>query len=60
MVNIVDKDGTGNIDFPEFLSMMAIKVFTVESSVRIGNPGVRTLLLQYARDKNVFLIANFF
>jgi hypothetical protein len=26
MVNIVDKDGTGNIDFPEFLSMMAIKV----------------------------------
>ncbi|XP_023347176.1 calmodulin-beta isoform X1 [Eurytemora carolleeae] len=26
MVNEVDKDGTGSIDFPEFLSMMAIKV----------------------------------
>ena len=26
MVNAVDKDGTGNIDFPEFLSMMAIKI----------------------------------
>ena len=26
MVNQVDKDGTGSIDFPEFLMMMAIKV----------------------------------
>jgi len=26
MVNEVDKDGTGNIDFPEFLSMMAMKI----------------------------------
>ena len=26
MVNAVDKDGTRNIDFPEFLSMMAIKI----------------------------------
>ncbi len=26
MVNTVDKDGTGSIDFPEFLSMMALKV----------------------------------
>ena len=25
MVNQVDKDGTGSIDFPEFLMMMAIK-----------------------------------
>ena len=26
MVNEVDKDGTGNIDFPEFLTMMAMKI----------------------------------
>ena len=26
MVNEVDKDGTGCIDFPEFLSMMAMKI----------------------------------
>ena len=26
MVNEVDKDGTGSIDFPEFLMMMALKV----------------------------------
>ena len=25
MVNQVDKDGTGSIDFPEFLMMMAMK-----------------------------------
>ena len=26
MVNEVDKDGTGSIDFPEFLAMMAVKI----------------------------------
>ena len=26
MINTVDKDGTGSIDFPEFLMMMRIKV----------------------------------
>ena len=26
MVNEVDKDGTGSIDFPEFLTMMALKI----------------------------------
>lgn len=26
MVNEVDKDGTGSIDFPEFLQMMAMKI----------------------------------
>ncbi len=25
-MNEVDKDGTGSIDFPEFLSMMAMKI----------------------------------
>ena len=26
MVNEVDKDGTGQIDFPQFLAMMAMKI----------------------------------
>ena len=26
MVNDVDKDGTGSIDFPQFLTMMALKI----------------------------------
>ena len=26
MMNEVDKDGTGSIDFPEFLAMMALKI----------------------------------
>ena len=26
LINTVDKDGTGNIDFPEFLMMMKLKV----------------------------------
>ena len=26
MVNEVDKDGTGSIDFPEFLTMMGLKI----------------------------------
>ena len=26
MVNEVDKDGTGSIDFPEFLTMMGMKI----------------------------------
>ena len=26
MINQVDKDGTGSIDFPEFLMMMCLKV----------------------------------
>ena len=26
MVNNVDKDGTGSIDFPEFLQMMALRI----------------------------------
>ena len=49
MVNEVDKDGTGSIDFPEFLSMMALKIndqnaedeireaFKVFDGVRIQN-----------------------
>ena len=26
MINVVDKDGTGSIDFPEFLMMMKMKI----------------------------------
>ena len=29
MIQEVDKDGTGSIDFPEFLAMMALKVRTL-------------------------------
>ena len=31
MVMAVDKDGTGSIDFPEFLAMMALKVSKVSN-----------------------------
>merc|ERR1712234_32265 len=36
MVNTVDKDGTGNIDFPEFLLMMTLKhnVENAEDEIR--------------------------
>ena len=36
LVNQVDKDGTGNIDFPEFLSMMSLKyeLETAEDEIR--------------------------
>ena len=36
MVNQVDKDGTGSIDFPEFLMMMALKADSenVEDEIR--------------------------
>ncbi|XP_023347177.1 calmodulin isoform X2 [Eurytemora carolleeae] len=37
MVNEVDKDGTGSIDFPEFLSMMAIKVNEQNAEEEDGN-----------------------
>ena len=38
MVNQVDKDGTGNIDFPEFLMMMCIKAETenAEDEIRLA------------------------
>lgn len=36
MINKVDRDGTGSIDFPEFLQMMTLKFETenVESEIR--------------------------
>ena len=38
MVNQVDKDGTGSIDFPEFLMMMCIKAETenAEDEIRLA------------------------
>merc|ERR1711983_21779 len=38
MVNQVDKDGTGSIDFPEFLMMMCIKAETenAEDEIRVA------------------------
>ena len=38
MVNQVDKDGTGSIDFPEFLMMMCIKAETenTEDEIRLA------------------------
>merc|ERR1719312_1178473 len=35
MVNTVDKDGTGNIDFPEFLLMMTQKINTENAEEEI-------------------------
>ena len=36
MINLVDKDGTSTIDFPEFLQMMALKFESenVETEIR--------------------------
>ena len=36
MVNEVDKDGTGSIDFPEFLAMMALKINEQNAEDEIG------------------------
>jgi len=49
MVNQVDKDGTGSIDFPEFLMMMALKVDADNAEDEIREAfqvfdGVRTCL----------------
>ena len=49
MVNQVDKDGTGSIDFPEFLMMMAIKIDSENAEDEIREAfqvfdGVRILL----------------
>ena len=51
MVNQVDKDGTGSIDFPEFLMMMAIKVDSENAEDEIREAfqvfdGVRFLLFK--------------
>ena len=48
MVNEVDKDGTGTIDFPEFLTMMAVKINDQNAEDEIQEAfqvfdGVRTL-----------------
>ena len=57
MVNQVDKDGTGSIDFPEFLMMMSLKAdaenaedeireaFQVFDGVSIYTPNLPTFLL---------------
>ena len=49
MVNQVDKDGAGSIDFPEFLMMMAIKIDSENAEDEIREAfqvfdGVRILL----------------
>ena len=51
MVNEVDKDGTGSIDFPEFLSMMALKINDQNAEDEIREAfkvfdGVRELLFK--------------
>ena len=35
MVNQVDQDGTGSIDFPEFLMMMALKADEIREAFRV-------------------------
>ena len=43
MVNEVDKDGTGSIDFPEFLTMMALKISeeNAEEEIREAQSHIR-------------------
>ena len=52
MVNEVDKDGTGSIDFPEFLAMMAMKINEQNAEDEIREAfkvfdGVNALILQF-------------
>ena len=57
MVNEVDKDGTGSIDFPEFLAMMAMKINEQNAEDEIREAfkvfdGVNALILQFFPKKN--------
>jgi len=38
MINEVDADGNGNIDFPEFLTMMARKMKDTDSKKKLRKP----------------------
>ena len=56
MVNEVDKDGTGSIDFPEFLAMMAMKINEQNAEDEIREAfkvfdGVNALILQFFSKK---------
>jgi hypothetical protein len=51
MINEVDADGNGTIDFPEFLNLMARKM-----KVRLGTPAVRSRDLKRPRADHLFLL----
>merc|ERR1711862_1027012 len=53
MINEVDADGSGTIDFPEFLTMMARKVKEVE-----GDEELRQAFMVFDKDGNGFITAN--
>ena len=52
MVNEVDKDGTGSIDFPEFLAMMALKI-----NAQNAEDEIREAFKVFDRDNNGFISA---
>ena len=65
MVNQVDKDGTGSIDFPEFLMMMAIKIDSENAEDEIREAfqvfdGVRFFIFKTSKDIYKFQDGNGF
>jgi len=60
MVNQVDKDGTGSIDFPEFLMMMSLKADSENAEDEIREAfqvfdGVKIKHVKHTKDDMLFI-----